>query len=139
MAIAIPYESELLRRADQAMRGMRGMKESDPTGRAPSTPGAKLDSSKPPMMRGAIAFFPRALEAVAAASAKGADKYAWGGWVDAPDGINRYGDALVRHLCAEHRGETLDQDSKLHHAAHAAWNALARLELILREEAEKGQ
>jgi hypothetical protein len=107
--------------------------ESDPTGRAPSTPGAKLDAGKPPLLRGALGYFPNALAAVAMVSEYGAQKYTWKGWETVPDGIDRYGDALVRHLCSEHKGEQADKDSGLLHAAHAAWNALARLELILRE------
>jgi len=30
-------------------------------------------------------------------------------------------------------GETVDKDSELLHAAHTAWNALARLELQIRK------
>jgi hypothetical protein len=107
--------------------------ESDPTGRAPSTPGAKLDAGKPPLLRGVLQYFPRALQAVAEVSAHGAAKYTWKGWETVPDGVARYGDALARHLVKEAAGP-LDQDSGLLHAAHAAWNALARLELILREQ-----
>jgi hypothetical protein len=50
-----------------------------------------------------------------------------------PDGVNRYSNAMVRHLIKEGKGEFLDPDSSLPHAAHTAWGALARLELILRE------
>src|SRR5512135_1417397 len=35
--------------------------EADPTGRQPHEPGAKLDAGKAPVLRGAIAYFPRAL------------------------------------------------------------------------------
>ena len=41
-----------------------------------------------------------------------------------------------RHALKAHR-EVYDEDSGLTHAAHAAWNALAVLELLLRE-AEEG-
>jgi hypothetical protein len=81
-----------------------------------------------------VGYFPRALAAVAMVSEHGATKYTWKGWETVPDGINRYGDALARHLCAEARGELFDHDSRCLHAAHAAWNALARLEMILREK-----
>jgi hypothetical protein len=74
-------------------------------------------------------MFPLAMRAVAACSAYGAKKYSWDNWQDVPDGVTRYGDALVRHLMAD---QDLDEESGLPHAAHAAWNALARLELILR-------
>ena len=78
--------------------------------------------------------FPRALIAVAEVATFGADKYTEHGWVTVPDGINRYADAMGRHLLAEAKGEGLDAESGLKHAAHTVWNALARLELLLREE-----
>ena len=93
--------------------------------------GAKFDDGKANLFRGAIDYFPRALEQVAAASAFGATKYAWKSWQDVPEGFERYSDALVRHLAAPSKGELTDSDSGLLHAAHAAWNALARLELQL--------
>jgi len=94
----------------------------------------KYDGGKAPIYRGALSYFPRAIELVAAVSAFGASKYAWNGWQGVDDGINRYSDALVRHLAYEGKGEVLDTDSGFLHAGHAAWNALARLELILREQ-----
>ena len=78
--------------------------------------------------------FPRALTAVIEVATFGANKYTEHGWVTVPDGINRYSDAMGRHLLAEAKGEEFDPESKLKHAAHSAWNALARLELILRKE-----
>jgi hypothetical protein len=108
--------------------------ESDPTGKNPHEPGAKLDGGKISIFRGALDYFPRAIEAVAAVSTFGARKYAWKGWETVPEGIERYSDALVRHLIAEAKGQILDADSGLTHAAHAAWNALAVLELKLREQ-----
>jgi hypothetical protein len=93
----------------------------------------KYDGGKVCAFRGAIDYFPRAIEQVAAISTFGAAKYAWKGWESVPDGINRYSDAMVRHLLAEGKGEVLDRDSGLLHAAHLAWGALARLELMLRE------
>ena len=97
-------------------------------------PGAvKYDTGKSPIFRGAIAYFPRAIEAVASVSSFGATKYAWNGWRHVPDGLGRYTDAMLRHLTAEAAGYDLDADSGLSHAAHTAWNALARLELKLLE------
>lgn len=93
----------------------------------------KYDGGKAPVFRGLLDYFPRAVESVAAVSAFGASKYAWKGWEGVPDGYNRYSDALVRHLTYEGKGEVLDPDSGLLHASHAAWNALARLELLLKE------
>lgn len=107
--------------------------ENDPTGRDPHELGAKLDAGKPSLYRGAIDYFPRAIDAVARVSTFGASKYAWKGWETVPEGFERYSDAMVRHLIAEGKGEVVDSDSGLLHAAHAAWNAMARLELKLRE------
>lgn len=95
-------------------------------------PGAKLDVGKNRL--GLVLYgFARALEAVGRVGTFGADKYSPDGWVSVPDGVNRYTDALYRHLLAEAR-EDLDDESGLLHAAHAAWNALARLDLMLRDK-----
>lgn len=94
----------------------------------------KYDAGKAPVFRGVISYFPRAVAAVAEVSGFGANKYAWNGWEQVDDGINRYSDAMVRHIIAEGKGEVLDPDSGLLHAAHTAWGALARLELMLRQQ-----
>lgn len=114
--------------------------ETDPAGRNPKEKGAKLDHGKMPIERGLLAYFPRAAEAVAEVSAFGAQKYAWNGWETVPMGIARYGDAMLRHVTGaakdegfENRSFARDHESQLLHAAHAAWCAMARLELILRE------
>lgn len=113
--------------------------EADPLGYKPHELGAKLDSGKPAVFRGLIDYFPRACIEVARISTLGASKYAWKGWEKVPDGINRYSDALVRHLCAEAIEGPFDGSPKglgadVLHASQVAWNALARLELILREQ-----
>ncbi len=108
------------------------MAETDPNGIAPHTPGAKLDAGKSPILRGAMQYFPRALAAVADVSAHGAAKYMWKGWQSVPDGVDRYGDALMRHLAGEEIDGPVDPETGLAHAAQVAWNALARLELMLR-------
>ena len=109
------------------------MSEQDPNGIPANSPGAKLDAGKSPILAGSIQYFPLALEAVAQVSAFGAGKYTWGGWRTVPDGVRRYGDALARHLTKEAVDGDHDPDSGLVHAAHTAWNALARLELMLAE------
>lgn len=96
--------------------------------------GIKYDGGKSPVYRGIISYFPRAVREVAAVSNFGASKYAWKGWESVDDGYNRYSDAMVRHLTYEGEGEAVDPDSGLSHAAHIAWNALARLELLLKAE-----
>jgi len=109
--------------------------EVDPTGRNPHDLGAKLDSGKSPVFRGLLDYFPRSCSAVAHVSRVGAEKYAWKGWESVPDGVNRYSDALGRHLLAESIEGLYDSTMKepVLHAAQVAWNALARLELILKD------
>ena len=93
----------------------------------------KYDRDKPSAYRGLIEYFPRAAKSVAEVSTFGADKYEWNGWKSVSNGVNRYSDAMMRHLLDEAAGEEVDSDSGLRHSAHLAWNALARLELILQQ------
>lgn len=93
-----------------------------------------MDFGKVAVLTGAIQYFPRALLAVAKVSEFGAKKYTWNGWETVVNGKQRYGDALGRHLIMEQTDGLTDFDSGLYHAAHVAWNALARLELLLKEE-----
>src|SRR3974390_233862 len=88
-------------------------------------PGVKYDNNKPPVMRGVIRYFPRALREVARVSQAGARKYTWEGWRTVPDGENRYADARARHELAYAMGEILDADTETMHLAQVAWNALA--------------
>ena len=105
--------------------------ETDPNGIDQHSAGAKLDAGK--IQGGVLADFGMALTAVAEVGTFGAEKYTRGSWQSVPNGQQRYTDALWRHLLKE-SGEPLDPDSNLTHAAHMAWNALARLELMLREQ-----
>lgn len=104
--------------------------EVDPNGKDQHEAGAKLDNGKPDTSL--LLMFGLALKEVAAVGTFGAAKYSRGGWQSVPDGGTRYTSALLRHLLAEDR-ELLDEDSGLLHASAVAWNALARLELLLRE------
>ena len=110
------------------------MSEEDPNGLGQHEPGAKLDRGKPDASL--LLLFGKALTAVAEVGTFGAAKYTRGGWQHVEDGVNRYTAALLRHVCQEEY-EQLDPDSGLRHAAHAAWNALARLELQLRGAQER--
>ena len=106
--------------------------EKDPTGKDPHEAGAKLDANKNRM--GLVLLgFSRALAAVSAVGTYGANKYTDNGWMSVPNGVNRYTDALLRHILSEASGELTDKDTGLLHAAHTAWNALARLDLMIRE------
>jgi hypothetical protein len=95
--------------------------------------GVKFDSGKSPVRRGLLEYFPRACMAVADVSAAGAKKYTWKGWATVPDATARYGDAEVRHICKAAIEGPTDPDFGCLHAAHEAWNAMARLELVLIE------
>jgi len=110
------------------------MSEKDPYNKSPHEPGAKLDDGK--SIAGVLGDFGLALKEVARVGTYGAGKYSRGGWQTVPNGIERYTDAMWRHLLDEHT-EPTDRDSGLLHAAHLAWNALARLELMKRTEREK--
>lgn len=67
---------------------------------------------------------PEALEAVIQVLEFGAKKYAADSWQDVPNGVQRYRDALDRHLSEQDKGITHDDDSGLPHAYHVACNAL---------------
>lgn len=95
-------------------------------------PGVKLDQGKPRLDL-VLGGFARALLEVGKIGTFGANKYTDHGWIDVPNGEQRYTDALLRHLLAERSGEHADSESGLPHAAHAAWCALARLDLQLRQ------
>lgn len=110
---------------------MKTFTELDPTGKDPHTPGAKLDAGKNRLGL-VLGDFALALEQVGRVGTYGASKYTAHGWLTVPNGTDRYTDAMYRHLLREASGETVDFDTGLHHAAHAAWNALARLELVIR-------
>lgn len=108
-----------------------GPLEVDPNGKKPNEAGAKLDAGK--NRCGLVLFgFARALQEVSKVGTYGANKYTDNGWTEVPDGERRYTDAMLRHLLREATGEECDPDTGLRHAAHAAWNALARLDLALR-------
>lgn len=108
--------------------------ERDPNGLDLKTAGAKADAEKAPILAGMLQYFPRAIKEVAKVSAAGAKKYSWKGWETVPNGITRYGDALGRHILSEAIEGEFDSDTGLLHSAQIAWNALARLELILKEK-----
>ena len=94
--------------------------------------GAKYDAGKPrPGLM--LVDFAMAIEAVAEVTTFGAKKYSPHSWMTVPDARDRYHDAFLRHILKDAKGEKVDPESGLLHAAHVAWNALALLELKLRE------
>lgn len=94
--------------------------------------GMKFDAGKP-MAGLMVSDFANALLAVSEVTTFGAKKYAPRTWMTVPNARDRYNDALHRHLLMAAAGEKQDQESKLLHAAHVAWNALALLELEIRK------
>lgn len=109
------------------------VREADPTGRDQHDTGAKLDSGKNRLAL-VLGGFSVALQAVGDVGTYGANKYTDNGWKDVPNGVQRYSDAMLRHFFAEQAGELYDPETKLLHAAATAWNALARLNLIIKEQ-----
>lgn len=91
--------------------------------------GVKYDAGK---IRAGLVLgdFSRALEVVARVGTDGAAKYSDSGWLEVAQ--ERYTDAMLRHWLLEAQGHSRDPESGSLHAAHVAWNALARLELQLR-------
>jgi len=118
--------------------------ERDPTGKDIHEKGAKLDFGKP--SGSLLEFFGRALTDVARLGTGGARKYTWGGWIEVGNGKQRYSDAMWRHLLKKNR-EEYDKDPELLkyldapilHQTQVAWNALAELELLLKEKEENGR
>lgn len=104
--------------------------EQDPLGYDAHQPGAKLDAGKNRLGLVLMDFASPLLE-VGKVGTYGAKKYTDHGWISVPDGESRYTDAMLRHWFAECQGENYDQDTHLLHAAHLAWNALARLRFII--------
>jgi len=109
--------------------------ESDPSGKSPHTPGAKLDAGKlKPFL--VLSEFAHALEKVTEVGTKGAAKYTERGWVSVDNGISRYKEAGGRHQLEEWKGEVIDTDTGCDHEAQVIWNLLASYELKLRKRKE---
>lgn len=79
---------------------------------------------------------PRAIEALARVMTWALDSkgYKESDWLHVPDAINKYSGGMHRHDNKEKRGQEFDDESGLEHAIHTAWNAMARVELILRKK-----
>lgn len=115
-------------------------REVDPSGIDAHEGGAKLDAGKNRMGL-VLSGFHRALTHVSKVGTKGAAKYSDKGFLQVEGGQDRYTDAMLRHWFKECTGEEYDmvdengnQGTEELHAACVAWNALARLEFILRDK-----
>lgn len=106
--------------------------------------GIKLDAGKLPVMRGVFLRFPRSMYEIARVSQMGTTKYGVPisdmEYVKVADGAGRYTDAVGRHLLDEAIGGPLNTEKggelppegvTVLHAAQAAWDCLARLEIML--------
>ena len=92
--------------------------------------GIKFDEGKPRVAEMVIDFDDAMLE-LSKVWAFGADKYDKSNWKFVENGKDRYTNALLRHLIAEGTNQ-YDDESRMLHAAHVAWNALARLWFIIK-------
>lgn len=94
--------------------------------------GIKHDQDKLPYYTVLCKQFPNAIKEIIRRSQAGHIKYAasdidWKNWERVPDGYNTYSNALLRHFFKE------GEDTDIEHDVAVAWNALARLELKLRD------
>lgn len=96
--------------------------------------GFKDDESKP--QADLLLDFSDALLEVAKVGTYGANKYAPHNWLKVTDGQARYTAAMLRHLLLEENQDN-DPETDYLHAAHVAWNALARLELMLQAQNQR--
>ena len=93
--------------------------------------GTKYDQGKARIGEMIIDFF-KPLMLVCKVWEFGVYKYDKSNWKKVENGADRYTNAMVRHLVLEET-EIVDQETKIHHAIHVAWNALARLYFIIKE------
>lgn len=113
------------------------MKEKEPNGIEQHAPGAKLDEGK---VRVGLVLkgFCNAFWEVARVGTFGANKYSDYGFLTVENGEARYADAQLRHFLKDAMGEELDPETEISHLAAEAWNALAKLEVRLREMKKNG-
>lgn len=108
------------------------MREFDPNGVDSHQPGAKLDGGKVRIGL-VLGGFAKSLWEVSRVGTYGAEKYTPNGWKEVPNAKERYHDAMMRHWQKDASGESHDPDTGLLHAAHLAWNALAYLYFVIKE------
>lgn len=120
-------EREAIEAAEKDVMVKLEYSDVDPNGKDQHESGAKLDAGKNRLGL-VLGDFSLALQQVGSVGTYGANKYTAHGWIDVPDAIERYLDALFRHLLAYTAGEEHDPESGIPHLSHAAWNILAVLE-----------
>lgn len=98
--------------------------------------GLKFDDGKP-LVGTMLKVFPRALMYIGLLILAGKKKYPDPeNWKKVEGGLERYQDALMRHLIKHSAGKLIDDESGLPHIVHVAWNALALSELLLMKSEE---
>lgn len=113
---------------------LANLKAKETTSERRQPDGQKADAGKLPL-DSILSDFPRALMAIAQVGAHGnATKYVPGSWLKLDNGVQRVRDAAFRHWVEARLGNTVDPHSGLLALAHEAWNKLAELELVLREQ-----
>lgn len=100
--------------------------------------GIKYDTGKNRMGL-VLQGFSNALWEVGRVGTFGCSKYGEGNWQYLEDGIDRYKDALFRHLFQWMQGEEIDKESGIKHLSHALWNLSAVLEFTLRDEKKESE
>lgn len=106
-------------------------------------PGIKLDDGKPKPFKHFLLEFPNAINAVAKHAEYSVDDpgHVLYGWKSVPDGFKRYSEAVTRHLIdspppyEEVPLALGDLNQHVLAATIVAWNAMARLELLLQSRA----
>lgn len=94
--------------------------------------GIKYDKEKPRYAE-FLLDFQEPLEKLYEVWEFGANKYGKSNWKELDNGLERYSNALIRHLFAENKN-IYDEETNMFHASHIAFNALARLYFINRSE-----
>lgn len=111
----------------------KGVTELDPSGKGAHEAGAKLDHGK--INTSLLKRFGMALMAVSDLATLGAIRYSRDGWAEVEGGVSRYEDAMIGHYLRE-AFETHDPDMNMRHEVSVAWNALARLQLLIEQDKE---
>ena len=98
-------------------------------------------AAKAPIAGGVLQLFPRAMYHLALTSKAGADKYGTTvstiKFLDTPGAYELHTDAMIRHVVDEKlEGPVSHKDGGLLHPVMVAWNALARLEVFLKNAEE---
>ena len=111
-----PYQYPV---SDSVHKAVGSVGTTDPTGRDAHEPGAKLDAGKIRLALVMSGFAPALME-VGRVGTYGANKYTPNGWKDVPQAMERYQDAMLRHMTAYWGGEKDDPESssRISHTLH---------------------